>query len=95
MPPLSEVPASGKGYTPIPSPLPPVTQRLDHSPGWKGPDPPVSQMEKTRRNVLGVYLRSHVEAGAHNVAPGVLIPSLGTPTSVSPSALMRPHRAAR
>lgn len=49
MPPLSEVPASGKGYTPTPSPLPPVTQRLDHSPGWKGPDPPVSQMEKTRR----------------------------------------------
>lgn len=72
MPPLPEVPASGKGYTPTPSSLPPVTQRVDHSlPGWKEPDPPVSQMEKTRPKVLGVYLRSHVEAGAHRMWPQV------------------------
>lgn len=70
--------------TSAPSPLPPVTQHLDHSPGWKGPDPPVSQMGKPRSKELGVYLKPHLEAGAlKSVVPGVLIPILVLPTNFS------------
>ena len=65
IPPLPEVPASLRLYS-CPLPTVPSDSALGHSPpGWKGPDPPTSQMEKPRPGGLGICLRSHMEAGAH------------------------------
>lgn len=63
--------------SPAPVPLPLVTQHLDHIPGWKGPDPPSSQVGKPRPE--GICPRSVMEAGEQQGDPRCPHSQLSTP----------------